>query len=300
MAKELFYVIKNSDIVVEKEESEENRFANDLNKYASISRRNKAILVSFIQNSNSNRLFITVPEEITVESLETVKRLVEKICSTYLIDDMSFQNLLGDNRDYRQYSGEGNLMAQLEVFCKEKLGTLTKEEQEYLNDYRKFDLEALMSKDMSSNLINNENAGVIVISPTKYSEAVTTEMYHEPEIKKIIGDSLTEHEFELFNCCGICRKTQSIIIQIFKSNFCLWMPPLNEENKLSDFQMAMLEQINEKIVSVCSKHGVVPTVDGICLSSSDNINEFSENFIVDSFQSAVDELKAKVKKKDEN
>ena len=71
-------------------------------------------------------------------------------------------------------------------YYKEKAGRLTLEEQEMFREYRTFDLRELFLGDFYQYPLNNNNTGVIIITPTDTIRKTVTKSKHKLEIMNIL------------------------------------------------------------------------------------------------------------------
>ena len=136
----------------------------------------------------------------------------------------------------------------LPYFLKEKTGKLSLEEQEIFDTYRNFDLKKLLTYDIPKEYkLNNDNAGLIVISPDNMYASTCKRMQHKAEINMILGHIRPDIDPNS-NIMEHTEKSKSIIIQICKGELIMWFPKHIKNYQANQIRtlIEIIKQINSR------------------------------------------------------
>ena len=81
-------------------------------------------------------------------------------------------------------------------YYKEKAGRLTLDEQEMFRKYREFNLRELFLSDFYQYPLNNNNTGVIIITPTDTIKKTVTKSKHKSEIMNVLKNKYSVGEYD--------------------------------------------------------------------------------------------------------
>jgi len=170
----------------------------------------------------------------------------------------------------------------LPYFLKEKTGKLSLEEQEVFNTYRNFDLEKLLTYDIPKEYkLNNDNAGLIVISPDNIYASTCKRMQHKAELNMILGHIRPDIDSNS-DIMEYTEKSRSIIIQVCKGELIMWFPRHIKKYQADQIRTLIeaIKQINsiskeDVIVSAseCFNGKFVSVVEPNYTSDSDENNQ---------------------------
>ena len=151
-----------------------------------------------------------------------------------------YDGLLSNNYSNKPITSIPTLQV-LPYYLKDKTDELTEDEKKMFEKYRHYDLvDVLIGNNQSKYpLINNSNAGVIVISSNKTEASTLKEMKHSKEFKVILKFLHPNLKFNRrFSIMDIVNDTNDILIQLYDHQLILWLP-----EKLNNYQINELKKL---------------------------------------------------------
>ena len=237
----------------------------------------------------STKCDCVVSLKITVEDAFNIQSIFESLEPKKAFDKGYVYNInrnMFNEIDYDYYDpsqNRGILSSEiLPYFLKEKTGKLSLEEQEVFNTYRNFDLEKLLTYDIPKEYkLNNDNAGLIVISPDNIYASTCKRMQHKAELNMILGHIRPDIDSNS-DIMEYTEKSRSIIIQVCKGELIMWFPRHIKKYQADQIRTLIeaIKQINsiskeDVIVSAseCFNGKFVSVVEPNYTSDSDENNQ---------------------------
>ncbi|MEG1900073.1 MAG: hypothetical protein RR161_00805 [Bacilli bacterium] len=153
-----------------------------------------------------------------------------------------------DNYDLRQNNHVLTSMI-LDYYLKEKLGQLTKEEQEMFDKYRNFDLTEVLTVDNKSKYpVNNTNAGVMVITKEKTFESTVKGMQHALEFDVVFQNMKSDIDSSKMDIPAMVYNSSDVLVQVSLGFLIIWQP-----DNMNEYQVETVRNI-AKIVNNINKN----------------------------------------------
>lgn len=189
-------------------------------------------------------MYMMISQNISMESYDKITSTVRLLTDSFNMEKQYIYNIhkhdSGNDYDYLDY-GQTNpnysMSEKLDILLREKLNRLTQEEQKMMDEYRNYDLKAILTSDHLSAKINNGDAGIIVITSDKTFEKTVTKLQHGAEIDWCLEQENLTNEGSIWN---LVENNNSIIIQLCYGEAILW---LNSYNKRTEYQQSELTRI---------------------------------------------------------
>ncbi len=195
-------------------------------------------------------LDITIGNNYTEHDYRVIKRLLLSPMIPNNITSTCIWNIRDNDYDQSHYFHNlFDTSKAFSYFSKEKLHQLTVKEAELMHQYRTFSLDQLLfNTNISENIINNHNCGVIVVTPKQTITKTVTKLFHDAEVNAIMK-KLTGHEFPELE---LWEKAQFGIIigQIFFHHFVLWIPPIES---LNQYQKTYLQEQAQNLSTILTQ-----------------------------------------------
>ncbi len=204
---------------------------------------------SVIRLDHNNILDIIINKNISIEQDGIA---IMNICHSILdncsrLHFINLVNIREDDYDFMYFISKNlrKLLPSLTCLLHEKLHTLTKKEQEVMNEYRHFSLENLLCNDkLLQNVISNHNCGVIAIYPNQMIAKTNTKNSHDIELSWI--------DKKINN-----QGNNKIEIRILSYGLIITLPMDN----LTDYQLACLEELMDEISLLIKKYQINKTLN---------------------------------------
>lgn len=149
-----------------------------------------------------------------------------------------------------------NLNNAISILMRAKTNNLNEKEQEEYNHYVNFDLEEILTKDNKEKYpdINNDNAGVVVITDDKIYSSSNHKMQHGAEMDTIIKSVHNDQDdLSMLDVAQKANKHNDIIIQLAnyqdKGEVLTWLP-----KEISDSQKELLSSFNSQVNDIITKN----------------------------------------------
>lgn len=204
-----------------------------------------------IEVSDVCQMDIIVNQTIGLKDAFYLRNIVEDIESRNICDFYSSYlynehiNMFGvlDYDYHATNQGRGIACSSvLPYFLNEKLGTLNTKEKIVVSAYRNFDLDRMLMDGTSKNyLLNNGNAGVIVVSDSKVYKSTVKKMQHGEEFDVILSQiSKRGHLFSNSGFKEMIENPEFVFISLYLKNLVVWA---NTKDEMNDFQKEYLKNL---------------------------------------------------------
>ena len=196
-------------------------------------------------------MYIMISQNINMESYDMINSTVRLLTDSFHIEKQYIYNIHNhdsmndyDYLDYGQTNPDYSMSEKLDVLLREKLNRLTQEEQKMMDEYRDYDLKAILTSDHLSAKINNGDAGVVVITPDKTFEKTVTKLQHGADIDWCLAQENLAYEGSIWD---LVENNNTIIMQLCYGEAIIW---LNSYDKRTEYQQSELTRIMTDIQQI--------------------------------------------------
>lgn len=140
-----------------------------------------SLFISEKVNDNDRKRTLEILENIEKEGTLKKYRIFNRVDVFY-----------GKEYEMQETENFNDLKKMTDIFFRDKIGTLTSEEQEMIKRYREFDVDRILTEDDDNNLINNQNSGVVIITPDKFIGSTLKTRLHMNQIISVIRNRYYE------------------------------------------------------------------------------------------------------------
>ena len=116
--------------------------------------------------------------------------------------------------------------------------------EKMMDEYRDYDLKAILTSDHLSAKINNGDAGVVVITPDKTFEKTVTKLQHGADIDWCLAQENLAYEGSIWD---LVENNNTIIMQLCYGEAIIW---LNSYDKRTEYQQSELTRIMTDIQQI--------------------------------------------------
>lgn len=231
---------------------------------------------------NSNVLTAIISDKISKEDADNLLSYYKDLENKTQNQDMQKQIYVFDNPRY-YYSGKQgkgtSLNEALKIFLDYKTGRVSKEEQELINKYLKFDLQDVFLADTKDRILSHKNEGVILISSKgKIYASTKKKEQHKYEAIEVMENDMGIKVLDKEAEAGSLAKDYNIVvIKLYKaiSNIAAIFCPEEMSEKQVDTLIKCMEDFSKinLYLQLEEKPKIVPIVDGNQFLRTDIVDE---------------------------